>query len=106
MGAYTFISSRDPVDGDQLVHELASQLATAGHDVTLFLVENGAFLARSGAADGLLASVQEAGVTVLADDFALAERGITGAGMSKGVTSSSLSVLVDHLAAGRKVAWH
>ena len=48
----------------------------------------------------------EAGVQVLDDDFALAERGIEGAALAEGVTATKLDTLVDHLAAGRKVSWH
>jgi len=106
MAEYTFISSRDPVGGDQLVHELARDLSTAGHDVRLFLVENGVFLARTNACGDLLATLTGAGVSVQADDFALKERGITGDKLASGVTATGLDALVDDLAAGRKVAWH
>ena len=106
MSAYTLISSRDPVDGDPLVHELAADLAKAGHEVALFLVENGTFLARRGVCGEVLASLTGAGVTVLADDLALAERGITDDALADGVASSPLSTVIDHMAAGRKVAWH
>jgi predicted peroxiredoxin len=106
MGAYTFISSRDPVDGDRLVHELAEDLAKAGHTVTLFLVDNGAFLAREGVLEDVKSSLTQAGVEVLADDFALAERGIAQASLSAGVAAARLDVVVDHLADGRNVSWH
>ncbi|MCO4747553.1 MAG: DsrE family protein [Proteobacteria bacterium] len=103
MANYTFIASRDPVDGDAMVHELSRDLSSAGHDVVLFLVENGTFLARSGVCDDVKAELADAGVTMLADAFALAERGIEASG---GVQGASLETLVDHLAAGRKVVWH
>jgi predicted peroxiredoxin len=104
MAAYTLISSRDPVDADRTVHQLAASLAGAGNDVTLFLVENGTFLARDGVCAELRKSLRDAGVTLLADDFALAERGITET--AEGVEAAALSVVIDHLAEGRKVAWH
>ncbi len=103
MAAYTFISSRDPVDGDRSVHDLAASLAAGGNDVTLFMVENGAFLARDGVCADVRKKLQGAGVKLLADDFSLAERGVEPA---DGIESAPLSVLVDHLAEGRKVAWH
>ena len=106
MADYTFIASRDPVDGDQLVHELARDLATAGHDVSLFLVENGVFLARTNVCTDLVAALTGAGVGIYADDLALKERGITGEALSGSVTATGLETLVDHLEAGRKVAWH
>ena len=106
MQAYTFLSSRDPVGGDQLPHQLAITLATEGHDVAVFLVENGTFLARRGVCGGLLASLTEVGVRVYGDELALRERGIEGDALAPGVESAPLSVVVDHLAAGRKVSWH
>jgi len=106
MSAYTLISSRDPVDDDRMVHELAADLVSAGHEVALFLVENGTFLARRGVCGDLLSKLTAAGVTVLADDLALRERGIAGDALADGVASTSLETLVDHLADGRKVAWH
>jgi len=106
MTAYTLISSRDPIDGDQLVYELARNLAKAGNPVTLFLVENGTFLARKGAAGSLLGSLADAGVKVLADDLSLAERGIVDGALASAVSATKLDTLVDHLAAGHKVSWH
>ena len=106
MPAYTLISSRDPVDGDQMVHELAVELAQAGHEVALFLVENGTFLARRGVCPGLLPKLTAAGVSVLADDLSLRERGISASSLEAQVSSTPLDTLVDHLAEGRRVAWH
>ena len=106
MGAYTVISSRDPVDGDRLAHDLAADLAAVGHTVTLFLVDNGTFLAREGVLEELKVSLAQAGVELLADAFALSERGIVGPGCSAAVSAVTLEVLVDHLAAGRRVSWH
>lgn len=106
MAEYTFVSSRDPVDGDRSVHQIAADLADVGHDVALFLVENGAFLARKSACADLRGQLAGAGVKLLADDFALSERGIVAADLAEGVDATSLEVLVDHLAQGRKVSWH
>jgi len=102
----TFISSRDPVEGDGSVHQLAVDLATAGHDVALFLVENGTFLARAGTCSEIRGRLSAAGVQLLADDFALAERGIVEGALADGVDPTTLDVLVDHMAQGRKVSWH
>ena len=102
----TFICSRDPVGGDALPYTLAVDLARAGTEVTVFLVENGAFLARAGVCSELRAQLIDAGVEVLADDFALTERGILDDDLAAGVQPASLEVVMDHLAAGRKVTWH
>jgi sulfur relay (sulfurtransferase) complex TusBCD TusD component (DsrE family) len=108
MSKYLLIESRDPFESHDVAfsYELATGLAKAGHDVTLLLVQNGVLPARSGAkADGLSA-VLEAGVTVLADEFALGERGIPDTRLSAGVQRTSIDVVVDHLAAGHKTLWH
>jgi len=72
--------------------------------VTLFLVQNGVLSARPSAQSALLGALSQNGVTVLADDFSLQERGI--AKLADGVTAASIDVVVDHLAAGHKTLWH
>jgi hypothetical protein len=106
MARYTFVASRDPVGGDQAVHDLAVDLAGAGNEVSVFLVENGAFLARLTACEDLRGVLTGAGVQILADEMALSERGIVDGALAVEVQAASLEVLVDHLAEGRKVVWH
>lgn len=106
MDQYTFVASRDPVGGDRAVHDLAIDLAGAGNGVSVFLVENGALLARRTACEDLRGALSQAGVQILADELALAERGIAGEALADEVEAASLEVLVDHLAEGRKVVWH
>ena len=86
--------------------DLAIDLAGAGNGVSVFLVENGALLARRTACEDLRGALRHAGVQILADELALAERGIAGAALADGVEVASLEVLVDHMAEGRKVVWH
>ena len=74
--------------------------------MTVFFVDNGVFAARKGAASDLLTKLSDAGVQLLADEFALKERGIAGDTLADGVTSTALDTLVDHLADGRKAFWH
>jgi hypothetical protein len=108
MSKYTLIESRDPFDSNDVAfsYDLAAGLAKAGHDVTLLLVQNGVLPARRGAkADGL-ARVMSAGVKVLADDFALGERGIAVSRLVAGVVPSPIDVVIDHMAAGHKMLWH
>jgi len=62
--------------------------------------------ARSGAGPEVFAALGESGVKVLADDFALAERGITNKDLSSTVAAAKLDVIVDQLAAGVKTLWH
>jgi sulfur relay (sulfurtransferase) complex TusBCD TusD component (DsrE family) len=108
MAKYLIIESRDPFDSNDVAFscDLAAGLAKAGHDVTIFLVQNGVLPARRGAkADGI-AAVQRAGVKVVADDFSLAERGIRPTQLKAGIEPAEIGVVVDHLAAGHKTLWH
>jgi hypothetical protein len=108
MSKYLLIESRDPF-GDRDAErwaELAAGLVREGHTVTLFLVQNGVFLARIGARAAALAGAARAGITVLADEFSLRERGIVGARLDSGVAPASLDVVVEHLEQGGKALWH
>jgi hypothetical protein len=70
----------------------------------LFLVQNGVLPARPSTQSAVLGALSESGVTVLADDFSLQERGIVK--LADGVATASIEVVVDHLAAGEKTVWH
>jgi sulfur relay (sulfurtransferase) complex TusBCD TusD component (DsrE family) len=108
MKKYLLIESQDPLEnGDVLEHyRLAADLAQAGNEVTLFLVQNGVFPARASQASDALASTTRAGVTVLADGFSLRERGIATRRLIAGVAEAPLDTVVDRLAAGHRVLWH
>jgi hypothetical protein len=102
------IESRDPFDSRDVAfsYDLAVGLASAGHEVTLLLVQNGVLPARRGAKDVGLAALVAAGVKVLADDFSLRERGMVDARLVAGVEPTPIDVAVDHMAAGHKTLWH
>ncbi len=108
MPKYLLIESRDPFDSNdtQFCHGLASQLAAARNEVTLFLVQNGVLPARSGARSGDLTRLAGTGVRVLADSFSLKERGIDEQRLASGVTAAPLDVVLDALVEGAKVIWH
>ncbi len=108
MNEYLLIESQDPLEsGDVLDHyRLAAELVQAGNRVTLFLVQNGVFPARSSPASDALASTAWAGVTILADGFSLRERGIASRRLIDGVAEAPLDTVVDRLAAGHRVLWH
>ena len=80
-------------------------LARAGHRVAFFLVENGVLVARQGSRCDL-DKLGSAGIDVLADEFALAERGIPPERRRAGVRSASLDLIVEHMANGHKTLWH
>ena len=87
MPGYLLIESRDPFEstGAARTYELAMQLRAAGHDVALFLVQNGVLAVRSGAHRAELDKVIGTQIEVLADDFSLRERGILSASLIGGV---------------------
>ncbi len=108
MARYLLIGSRDPFDSNDtgFCADLATQLAAAKNQVTVFLVQNGVLPARSGAQSGNLAKLAGAGVSVLADSFSLKERGIDASRLAAGINAAPLDVVLDALAEGTQVIWH
>jgi sulfur relay (sulfurtransferase) complex TusBCD TusD component (DsrE family) len=108
MARYTLIASRDPFDSTEHRHylDLAGDLQAAGHEVTLFLVQNAVLGARPSEASKPVSALARKGVTVLADRFSLRERGISPDRLAPEIRASELDIVVDHLAEGRKVLWH
>ncbi|PYS92552.1 MAG: sulfur reduction protein DsrE [Acidobacteria bacterium] len=109
MTNYLFIESRDPFESldVRFVAETATALKERGHTVTVFLVQNGVLASRRAARDSYLARLAEAGVTLLADDFSLSERGIQPAELHAGVQPASIETLVDALVEeNTKAIWH
>jgi sulfur relay (sulfurtransferase) complex TusBCD TusD component (DsrE family) len=103
---YLLIESRDPFESNDVGYycELARGLVEAGNQVTLFLVQNAVLAARPSAQAPQLPGLVGSGVRILADDFALKERGITK--LLDGVQPAPIEIVVDHLEAGRKTLWH
>jgi hypothetical protein len=85
-------------------YELARGLLEAGNQVTLFLVQNAVFAVRPSAETPKLRALVGSGVEILADDFALMERGIIK--LLDGVKIAPIDIVVDHLEAGHKTFWH
>ncbi|MEK6335636.1 MAG: DsrE family protein [Acidobacteriota bacterium] len=106
MAEYLLIESRDPFESNDVgyYYDLARGLVESGNQVTLFLAQNGVLSARPSAHSAALSALVRSGVTVLADDFSLQERGI--ANLAEGVKPAPIDVVVDHLAAGHKTLWH
>ncbi len=106
MAEYLLIESRDPFECNDVsyYYDLARGLAERRNQVTLFLAQNGVLSARPSAHSAALSALVRAGVTVLADEFSLQERGITK--LAEGVAAASIEIVVDHLAAGHKTLWH
>ena len=107
MSRYIFIESRDPFESrdTQFVEDTAIAVKERGHEVVVFLVQNGVFAARKAAR--CLEKLAEAGVMLLADDFSLRERGINTSDLASGVQESPLDALVDAITQEKtKVLWH
>jgi intracellular sulfur oxidation DsrE/DsrF family protein len=106
MSGYLLIESRDPFESNDVgyYYELARGLVEAGNQVTLFLVQNAVFAVRPSAEIPKLRALIGSGVKVVADDFALKERGITK--LLDGVQIAPIEIVVDHLEAGHKTFWH
>ena len=109
MSNYIFIETRDPFESrdTQFLVETAAALKERGHEVTVFLVQNGVLAARRAARVSHLPPLAEAGVRLLADDFSLAERGIRERELLPGVRQAGVESLVDFLAGDdTKAIWH
>ena len=97
-----FPTGSGPVYLDQLPQKQC--YAHYSLSVTLFLVQNGVFAARAGAQVPTLDA--SAGITVLADDLSLAERGIRGDALRDDVEVSGIDALTDLIMEdGRKPIW-
>ena len=101
------VETRDPfaVRDVEWTAGLLAALRQSGTPCTLVLAENGVLGARAGATPPGLAGLAETGVLILADRFALRERGIEDDELAAGISPTELDVVVDRLAAGGRVLW-
>lgn len=109
MTNYLFIESRDPFESrdTRFVEETAASLRERGHEVTVLLVQNGVLASRRNARNSYLSRLAQAGVTLLADDFSLKERGIQSGELCDGIQPTSIETVVDALAQeNTKAIWH
>lgn len=108
MPGYLLIESRDPFEstGASRTCELAMQLRAAGHEVALFLVQNGVLAVRSGARRADLDKVIKTQIEVLVDDFSLRERGISSFSLISGVHPAPIDSIVERMTAGWNALWH
>ncbi|MCL6270517.1 DsrE family protein [Sansalvadorimonas sp. 2012CJ34-2] len=106
MSNYMLILSCGPSEGRfHRAEEMARMLRNQGHETTLFLVQNATLAARPSPAGKPLQDLTSQGISVLADEFSLKERGILPAQMAHEISPASLDLVVDALAAGHKVLW-
>jgi sulfur transfer complex TusBCD TusB component (DsrH family) len=106
---YVFIESRDPFDSPDtsVLADIAASLKRRGNEVTVFLVQNGVLATRKQARKSQLPALLESGITVLADDFSLRERGIQSDECPANVKTANIDQLVDLLLGeDTKALWH
>ena len=109
MTNYIFIETRDPFESrdTEFIEQTATALKQRGHEVTVFLVQNGVLASRRNARDSYLPRLTQAGVNLLADDFSLSERGIQTTELHPGVLPASIESLVESLLqSNTKAIWH
>lgn len=107
MKAMMIVETRDPLDARDVEWSvgLMAGMHAFGIPATLMLAENGVLGARRDTATSLLQPLLDQGVEILADRFALAERGIAEAELVPGISGAELGVVVDRLVAGDSVIW-
>jgi predicted peroxiredoxin len=104
VGQFLFIESRDPFEGrgPAKMLEFASELASGGDDVTVFLVQDAVSQLRTEECSKRLAALSRDGVHILADEFSARERGMRIDGMRTGVVMAPVETVIDLMAAGAK----
>jgi predicted peroxiredoxin len=109
MAKYLIIESRDPFDSNdaQFILETATTLKQCGHEVTVFLIQNGALAVRRNTRRSHLPQLALTGIQLLVDDFSLRERGISTTEMIDGIQESNIGALVDLIIREKtKAIWH
>jgi sulfur relay protein TusB/DsrH len=107
MSQYVFIESRDPFESrdTDFIEETALAVKDRGHDVTVFLVQNGVLAARKSVQR--LNRLVDADVTLLADELSLTERGIKPDELATGVQPVAIDELVERIVKEKtKAIWH
>jgi hypothetical protein len=107
MARYVLIESRDPFESKSFGArcDLAASLARDGNETIVMLVENGVFAARSSGQIRELERTARAGVNVIADEFALRERGIGASDLAPCVSAVRLEELIVQMGMGARALW-
>lgn len=109
MSRYMIICAQDPFEGGGGVRgtcEIAADLCAGGHDTAVYLIQNGVLAANEKADAKELDDLIAAGAKVLADDFSLRERALSGKALRRGIETGTIEQVVDALADGTKVFWY
>ena len=107
MKSFMLVETRDPLETPEVewLSELMAGLRNKDVHCSVMLTQNGVLGARSAAAAGFIARSAAQGIEILADEFALAERGISADELSPEVKVAGVVAIVDRLAAGDAVVW-
>jgi hypothetical protein len=107
MKHYMIIETRDPAECRDVrwTAALAADLKRSGAEATLMLADNGVFAARVGAEADDLRTALAAGCKVLAERYALRERGIRDNDLVRGVAAAELESIIDAMEAGAMIMW-
>jgi sulfur relay (sulfurtransferase) complex TusBCD TusD component (DsrE family) len=108
MGSFLVVGSRDLTEyiNGQYVPLVVEGLREKGHEVTLFLIENGVIAARAGSTSGqVLNGLAQKGEHVFAEDVSCRARGVQR--LTQGVALSDLDALADSIAEGfDNIVWY
>ena len=109
MPNYMLIESRDPFESPDtsFLADTAVSLKKRGNNVTVFLMQNGVLAARKRSRKSHVSQLLESGVTVMADDLSLTERGIQAEECQSAMKIASIEQLVDLLIQeNTRAVWH
>jgi hypothetical protein len=105
MAEYLLVESRQPRPAGAGFLQDAAVLAGTGHTVSLWLVQDGVLAATAARTE--VAALVAAGVRVDADDFSLAQRGLSGADLAAGVQVAPIDATAAALLRPDiRVVWH
>lgn len=108
MKRYLVVGSRDLTEyvNGQYLPLVVTRLIEKGHDVILFLLENGVIAGRKSSPSGqALTALVEKGARVYAEDLSCRARGIKN--LNGGIALSSMDVLADLIVEGfDNIVWY
>ena len=108
MKRFLVVGSRDLTEyvNGKYVPLVVEELRAKGHDVTLFLIENGVIAARNGSKAGkVLNGLSDKGARVYAEDVSCRARGVQT--LASGISFSNLDFLADSIAEGfDNIVWY
>lgn len=108
LGPFLLIESRSTWESGEIDAFLrtALELASAGGQVDLFLIQNGVLMARTGAEPLIAALQQQSGITIWVDEFSLAAR-LPEPRLLEGLVVAGVDKLVDLMVRPDcKTVWH